>query len=438
MTYNPAPTASRRNPHPLSWLLPVVAVTAVSTALAAAYLGGSLNASDNIKDFPIAIVNEDTGATLPNGQPLTIGDQIETGLTESIDADQFDIHQLTLADAETQLRDGTLYGALVLPETLSTDVLSFAQGALAPGEGTAPSVEVLTNPRMGLSATNIVTTLGDTAFTTANADLGNQVLTLTEQMATALGVTTPLPGTTAQALADPLNIQVTAFNPLPDGTGGGLSAFYYALILILAGFSGSIIANAFIDSRLGFLPLEIGPRYHMAPASGYSRRRTLIAKWAVMAAIAVLVSAAYIAISSALGMPIDHPGQLFLFGALAITGIAIVAQTINALLGNLGLMVNLFIMIILAIPSSGGTVPIEATPGFFRWLATFEPMHQIYAGTRSILYLDATWHTGLGQGIIASTIAIVAGLVIGLIGTSIYDSRKLTRSTTTPQQTSRS
>jgi YhgE/Pip-like protein len=423
-----APTKpARKNPPLLSWLVPVLVVTAVCAALAATYLGGTLNATDSLADFPIAVVNEDAGAILPTGQELAVGEDLAAGLVDGIDDEQFDVHELTLAQAEREMNEGSLYGALVLPESLSADVAAFAQGALTAGEVKAPAVEVLTNPRMGAFSVNIVTTLGRTAFETANTALGRQLEAQLRETQAALGITTPTSAVTALSLHSPLDVEVIAFDPLPDGTGSGLSAFYYALILILAGFSGSLVANAFIDSRLGVVPFELGARYRMEIPSGFSRTRTLVAKWIVMTIIAVIVSALYVAVSSALGMPIGHPWELWAFGALAITGIAVVAQTINALLGNPGLMVNLFIMVVLAIPSSGGTVPLEATPGVFRWLGTFEPMRQIYAGTRSILYLDATWETGLGQGVTAALIATISGLAVGLVGMRVFDARGFIR-----------
>ncbi|EUA91800.1 conserved transmembrane domain protein [Mycobacterium ulcerans str. Harvey] len=49
------------------------------------------------------------------------------------------------------------------------------------------------------------------------------------------------------------------YNPLPNGTGNGLSAFYYALLLLLAGFTGSIVVSTLVDSLLGYVPAEFGP-----------------------------------------------------------------------------------------------------------------------------------------------------------------------------------
>ncbi|MFK0112096.1 DUF3533 domain-containing protein [Streptomyces sp. NPDC091217] len=112
---------------------------------------------------------------------------------------------------------------------------------------------------------------------------------------------------------------------------------------------------------------------------------------------------------------------------LVITAVAVVAQAVLALLGGLGMVVNLFLFIVLSIPSSGGTTPLEAMPPFVRFLSSFEPLHQIYVGTRSILYFGTTWDAGLGRAVIASVIAIVLGPLAGTLGTRAYDRKGLAR-----------
>jgi uncharacterized phage infection (PIP) family protein YhgE len=146
-----------------------------------------------------------------------------------------------------------------------------------------------------------------------------------------------------------------------------------------------------------------------------------------MAVLALLVAALYLAVSAALGMPIANPLLLWLFSASAILAVALVAQTIIAIFGSIGLIVNLFVFVIFSLPSAGGTIPLEATPPLFRWLGSFEPMHQIYLGTRSILYFDASADSGLGRSLLFCAGAAVLGVVIGLIATTIYDRRKLER-----------
>jgi YhgE/Pip-like protein len=410
------------------WLIPTAVVALVMSALAGAYLGGVLNATDNIADFPIAIVHEDSGATLPDGTAVDAGDEVASGLLAGIDPDQFDVRELTMAEAEEQMDDGSLYGAIVLPSTLSADLVAWADGSLAPGDEIAqPEVTMLTNPRAGTSAVSMASNAGTTALDAANQQLGTQLTSMVAQSQEQAGSTTPLAATAAAALSAPLHIVVEPYNPLPAGTGIGLSAFYYALLLVLAGFTGSIAANTLIDSRLGFLPTEFGPLYRLEKNSGVSRRATLITKWGVGAVIAVVVSALYLAIAAALGMPIDDPFMLWLFGAVMVFAISVVVQAINALAGNAGMVINLLVFIALGLPSAGGTIPVEALPSFFRWLSSFEPMHQVYLGARSLLYLDGTWDSGLGRSMVAAGIMVLIGLVIGLIGVGAYDRRNLTR-----------
>lgn len=430
------PTRHSRGRSPFTriglWLAPTVVVAVLMSALAAAYLGGSLNSSDNIADFPLAVVNEDVGATLPDGSALDAGDQVVAGIVSGIDDEKFDVSELSLAEAEERMNTGSLYGTIVIPSSFSEDLVAWANGSLAPGEQISqPQVTISTNQRAGTAAATIAGTAGKAALTAADEQLGAQLTSLVARYQQLSGDTTPLTATAAAALAQPLSISVEAFRPLPDGTGNGLSAFYYALLLVLAGFTGSLAANTLIDSRLGFLPTEFGPLYRLEKNSGVSRRSTLLAKWGVAGLIALVVSTLYVAISAGLGMPIENPWQLWAFGVAMIFAVSVVVQAINALVGNAGMIINMLVFIVLGLPSAGGTLPIEATPPFFRWLSTFEPLHQVYLGTRSVLYFDGTWESGLGRALVAALIMTVVGAVIGLLGVSAYDRTRHTRGTQT-------
>ncbi|WP_369264100.1 hypothetical protein [Streptomyces sp. R35] len=71
MTQDTDSTRSRLGPR--MWLTPSILVTIVMGVLAAMYLGGMVNSSDDIDDFPIAIVNADTGGTTSSGQHIDVG-----------------------------------------------------------------------------------------------------------------------------------------------------------------------------------------------------------------------------------------------------------------------------------------------------------------------------------------------------------------------------
>ena len=115
-----------------------------------------------------------------------------------------------------------------------------------------------------------------------------------------------MPGAVTLMLGNPIEVESTVHNALPDGTGNGLSAFYYALLLLLAGFTGSIVVSMLVDSMLGFVPAEFGPVYRFAEQVKISRFRTLLIKWALMVVLALLTSGAYMLIAAKMGMPIQH------------------------------------------------------------------------------------------------------------------------------------
>ncbi|ROS72097.1 YhgE/Pip domain-containing protein [Cellulomonas sp. PhB143] len=409
-------TASR----PKVWALPVVVVLVVMGVLASMYLASSIHASDNLKSFPVAVVDQDTGTTLPDGTEQNVGEQLAHGIVTGVDDQKFDIQQLSLDEAETQMDDGDLYGAIVIPKTFSSDLQDFASSATTSDAVDTPEVTVLTNPRTGTGTTPIVTSMGTTALTQARTTVGEQLVDATQQALGSAGAPA-LSGAAHAALAQPYTIDVTAYHPLPDGTGNGLSPFYYALLIVLAGFTGSLIVNTFVDSSLGFVPSEMGPRYELGKHSGLSRFATLVLKWTIMAGVAVTVSGLYLGVSYALDMPIDHPWILLGYSAAMVWAVAVVAQTISAIFGGIGMLINLFIFVIFSLPSAGGTFPPEATPGLFRWLGSFEPMHQIYLGTRSVLYLDGTWDSGLGRSLLFGAAAVVVGLVVGWLTMRHYD-----------------
>jgi YhgE/Pip-like protein len=412
--------------NPRLWAFPIVVVIIVAGFLSAMYLGGTINSSTSLKGFPIAIVDEDSPVPTPSGQ-LDAGKQIADKLVSGVDHDKFAVSRMSLAEATTRMDKGTLYGAIVLPSDLSARLVALAGSTTSANVVAKPAITVLTNPRAGTAIPGIVTTLANAALAKVDTTVGTQLVSTTRTELSAAGHPEAMTGAATALLSSPITIQITPHHPLPEGTGGGLSAFYFALLLVLAGFTGSMIVSTLVDGSLGFAPSEFGPVYSVARHSGLSRRATLGVKWAIMFVLALVVAALYLAVSSALGMPISHPLLLWAFSAAAILAVALVAQTIIAIFGSIGLIVNLFVFVIFSLPSAGGTIPLEATPPLFRWLGSFEPMHQIYLGARSILYFGRGIDAGLGRALIFCGAAAILGVVVGLVATTIYDRRNLTR-----------
>jgi uncharacterized phage infection (PIP) family protein YhgE len=251
----------------------------------------------------------------------------------------------------------------------------------------------------------------------ANGKVGQR---LTADVAAETGGA-PLTGASALGLANPIDIKSNVYNPLPNGTGNGLSAFYYALLLLLAGFTGSVVVSTLVDALLGYVPAEWGPVYRFAEQVRISRFQTLLLKWAIMVVLALLTSALYLAIANGLGMPIPLGWQIWLYGVFAIAAVGVTSSSLLSVLGSMGLLVSMLIFVILGLPSAGATVPLEATPRFFRWLAEFEPMHQVFLGVRSLLYLNGRADAGLSQALWLTSVGLVIGLLLGGIITRLYD-----------------
>jgi YhgE/Pip-like protein len=393
------------------WTVPIVITVVVLAALAAFYLGGTLRPMTNLRHFPIAVVNEDAGPT---------GAQVVKGLLSGFEKDEaYDVRVLSHDDAKHQLDTGQIYGVAVIPPSFSSKLQAYAKSALTPGRVERPVILVSTNPRAGTLGASIANQTLTRAITVVDHRAGER---LSQEVAQQAGPG-PMPAAVTLMLLNPIEVEPAVHNALPDGTGNGLSAFYYALLLLLAGFTGSIVISMLVDSMLGFVPAEFGPVYRFAEQVKISRFRTLLIKWALIVVLALLTSGVYMWIASRLGMPIQHSLPLWLFGVFAIAAVGITSTSLIAVLGGLGVLVSMFVFVILGLPSAGATVPLEATPQFFAWLAKFEPMHQVFLGARSLLYFDGQADAGLSQALTMTAVGLVIGLLLGGIVTWIYDRR---------------
>lgn len=399
---------------PRIWLGPLLAAAVVLSAIAAVYMGGILKPQDNLRHFPVALVNADQGVTVA-GQPVNYGDQVEHGFIEAADPEEVDFKRVSLDEANMLLDRGEVYGAVVIPDAFSADLVGYGASATASTKPNRPTITVVTNPRASTFASSMVSSIATPAIAQASKEIGTQ---LTAQVS-AQGP--EMSGLAQDAFAAPIATASTVHNPLPDGTGNGLSAFYYALLLLLGGFTGAVIVHTLIDGRLGFVPTEFGPFYRQGGSDYVARLPTLFMKWATIALVAPILSALYIAITDLLGMPNPRPVALWAYGTLAILAIGVTALSIMAAIGNAGMLVNMFIFVILGLPSAGATIPVEATPRLYGWLSEFEPMRQVFVGARALLYYEGT--DDVTHGVWKAVLGLVIGLVLGLVVTSLYDRR---------------
>ncbi|MEV0763895.1 ABC transporter permease [Nocardia sp. NPDC050435] len=416
----------------MGWIAPIAVLTLFMALLGTMYLAYVVDPEKNLHDFPIALVNQDEGDVTgpPDAQQrVNFGDQIAAAMKQGIPADKVDLRELGINEAELQMQNGKVYGAIIIPSDFSKRLGILGVGSVIPGDIEKPVITLQTNPRTGAFVTNIVQQVGERALTQVDKQVGEQ---LTQQVKIQLtppdgGQAPELSGATRLALADPIDVVVEPFRQLPSGTGQGLTAFFYALLLLLAGLVGSMTIHTMIDAALGVVPTEYGPWFVHYPRTHLSRFKTLLLKWGVMVITSITVSTVFVLVAKALGMPMSNTFGLFLYGVLAITAVGVTGLAILAAIGSAGLLVNLILFIILGLPSSGGTVPIEATPHYFAWLAAFEPMHQVFLGVRAILYFDGSFEAGLARGVWMAVLGLAVGVVLGVLITRFYDRKGLHR-----------
>jgi Protein of unknown function (DUF3533) len=232
----------------------------------------------------------------------------------------------------------------------------------------------------------------------------------------------------SNAGADLIALTPVSYRPLPGHSAVGLSAFYIALLAIMAGFLGATLTNSSVDGVLGYATTEIGPRWRQRRPIAINRQQTLLVKLAVAAVASPLLTGILLLVAAAgLGMHAPHVGYLWLLLTLAAVMIAAGTLALLAAFGSVGQALALILFVYLSLASSGGTVPSQALPGFFRVAGAVEPLRQLLGGARAILYFDARGEAGLTRAFIVIGAELVFWLAVGLIVTSWYDRKRLYR-----------
>lgn len=414
-------------------LAPTVVLSIVLSLLGVMYLAYISDPEGNLHDFPIALVNQDVGDTVDidgRTEQVNFGQQVADALAAGLPEDQIDLRVVGISESERLMRTAQIYGAIIIPSDFSKRLGILGVGSVVGGEIERPIITVQTNPGMGPYSAGIVTRIGARAMTEVNEQVGQQLSAQVRDTLAATPEGAPQPqisGAAELTLAQPIHVVEQDWRPLSQGAGLGLTAFFYALLILMAGVVGAMVIHTMVDAQLGFQPTEYGPWYVHYPPTPISRLHTLLIKWGVMVVVSVVISLLYLIVAKILGVAGNQPTQLFLFSVLALVAVGLTCMASLAAFGTAGLLINLAVFVILGLPSSSGTVPIQATPKYIAWLADFEPMHQVYLGMRSILYFESDYTAGLGRGIWMSLLGLFLALVGGVVITKYYDYKGLHR-----------
>ena len=413
-----------RSPHVLRsarlWIGAGLLVAILSGVFATLYVGGNLDPVGHLKNLPVALVNDDSGAVV-DGRAVNFGEQVVAGIQQAERADHsFAWRAVNAAEARTLLGQGKVYGALEIPANFSAALRSLISADGSPA--VRPTIDVLTNQAAGSLGSSFASTANQTAVHGASAVIGKQLLAAAERQGAHLD------GATRLLLADPVTINLASGHALGSHSGNGLTAFYYALVLIVVGMLAANVVISQVDTALGYLHADFGPIRQRNPLRHTSRAHTLLIGIALMLGVSIVAgSLVELMAVGVLGMDASHLALLWVFSVSAIAVVGISALTLLAAFGTPGMLVLTVVFVALAIPSSGGTVPIQALPGFFRWLAEFEPLRQVTGGIRSILYFNAQGAAGLDRAWTAMAIALPVALIWGFGVTHLYDRKGLHR-----------
>ena len=277
----------------------------------------------------------------------------------------------------------------------------------------APQVEIFINQRAGTVGTSLATGILQPALAVASRQIGRHLAPL-------VPAGWPAPATRL-LLADPVAVTIVQYRPLPNNAGLGLTPFYIALLTLLCGFIGGGIVNSVVDSALGYASTDLGPRWRQRQPVPINRWQTLLVKWGVIAVATAVLTAVMLLVAWGVGMDMPWPWLLWVFTWLCALSVGIGTIALFAMAGNYGQLIGLLIFVYAGLASAGGTVPVEALPGFLRTLSYVEPLRQVIEGTRSILYFNAQGVAGLTRGTVAAAAGLVFWLVVGGFVVRWYD-----------------
>ncbi|AVV48002.1 ABC transporter [Streptomyces sp. P3] len=403
------------------WIVNGAIAGTLALLFAVLYIGANVDPVRHLHKLPVGLVNADQGEIV-GGEHVNLGAQAIRSITKStVGGDKIEWKVMDEKEMREELGQGKLFGALVVSADFTSSTVALTSTA-ADTNPTRPRLRVLTNQ----SASSLGSNIARSAATEAAADVSRQVgRELTAQ--TAAEQTKP----TAAArllLADPAAVTVEEGHPLSPRSGFGLTAFYYALVLVVVGMLSANVISGQVDHALGYADNEMGPLRMDRPVIRATRVQTLTISSTLMVGLSLLMGSLVLAGAVGLmGMEASHLPLLWLYSVCAIAVVGIGALTLLAVFGTPGMLLVTLIFIAMAVPTAGATTPIEALPGFYRFLAEFEPLRQITAGVRSILYYGAQGDAGLTRGWVMMAVGLALAALFGFGVTGWYDRKGLHR-----------
>ncbi|MFJ4953072.1 YhgE/Pip domain-containing protein [Streptomyces sp. NPDC088760] len=375
-------------------------VVLIGTLLAAlstlSYLGPASDPDARLHHLPLVLVTEDQGATGPDGT-VNLGDELTEAVTRAAREDArvrwSVVH--TRRDAWRMLDDQDAYAALVVPRDFTGRALSL----LGTGHNAGRPMMEIVVPR-GVSGVAASTTdkVMRLTVTEASHRLGARLTARAAQQprsttSTHAGRQSPgaAPAGLLTLLDDPVGVTTAVRQPAsgPVGTAAGAVPLYVAIALLISGLLPATLLTTFIDARLGYLPLEIGPRRILQPVVRITRSSTFVAKAVLGAAMGCSAGAAVAGVALwATGLHPADTGRFVLFCSTACAAVALLTLALFAVFGALGQVLALFSVTLVGVPLSAGAIPQEELTGSYDTVGKALPARHVVEGVRSLLFFD--------------------------------------------------
>lgn len=416
-------TTSNRRPHwlrhPLVWIA-VAGAAAIGALITSSYIGGLVDPVGHLEAAPVGFVNADQAVTLGDTR-VDAGTEIGQAVVAT-GGREIDWEQLGSRDeAERRIRDNDLWGAIVVPEGFSADVVGMVTD---PANARQAELLILTNEGAGLFQPSLFREVSTQAVDQTDHTIQQRLVALFDQAGTQL---TP---DEATVVGDPVVGTETAVVQLPEKAGRGIAPFYLTVMITLAGFLAASIVGIGIDLMRGSDRLELLGRTVELRPGGHDHEIRPLRLWAVKAlpTLVAAVLAGLAAVATALvvfGMDVSSAWKAYALGALGAAAVAMISLWFLTLFGIAGELVGVLFTTIVGVPAALGIYPSEAVPGFFRFVASWHPMRYMSDGMRSIAFFGASG-AGLGRGVVVVAAWLVGAIVVGAATAWLID-RRVTR-----------
>ena len=142
---------------------------------------------------------------------------------------------------------------------------------------TTAAVHLEENSLLGTLGVNLANGVITPAIAKISPQIGSHLSSLTSPASKGNPVL-------ASRVADPIALTTGTYRPLPDHSALGLSAFYIALLGLIAGFVGATLINCAVDSAPGYATSQLGPWFIQRRPMPIDRTQTFLVKFAIVAA----------------------------------------------------------------------------------------------------------------------------------------------------------